>query len=154
MNAIAHSIDPSAKIGEGTKVWHFTVILANVVIGDNCNIGSCCEIGRGSRIGSRTRIGFGTFLPPNSLVGDNVFIAPGVTCCDDRYPRANNAHYHAEPPIIEDNVSIGAGVVLLPGVRIGQGSMIGAGSVVARDVPPGTILRGEPAKIRKELPEQ
>lgn len=148
---IINQIDPTAKIGTGTRVWHFTVILADVVIGEDCNIGSCCEIGRGTKIGNRSRIGFGTFLPPNSRIGDDVFIAPGVTCCDDRYPQVNNHNYLAYPPVIEDHASIGAGVVLLPGVRIGQGSMIGAGSVVTKDVPPGTILRGEPARISKAM---
>lgn len=144
---VMNSIHPSASIGIGTKVWHFTVILADVVIGNNCNIGSCCEIGRGTKIGDETRIGFGTFLPPNSVVGSRVFIAPGVTCCDDRYPQVNNKHYDAEPPIIGNFVSIGAGVVLLPGVKIGEGALIGAGSVVTHDVPAGATLRGEPSRL-------
>lgn len=139
-------IDPTAKLGNGSKVWHWSVILQDVVIGENVSIGSCCEIGRGSSIGDGSRIGFGSFFPPHSSIGRFVFIGPQVTCTDDRYPRVNNAEYEAQPPIIEDFASIGAGVVILPGVRIGAGAMIGAGSVVTKDVPPGATLRGDPSR--------
>lgn len=139
-------IDQTATIGERTKVWHFTIILADVVVGDDCNIGSRVEIGRGCKIGNRVRISSGVFLPPNSVVEDDVFLAPGVLASDDRYPRANNPEYFAEPPYFEKGCSVGIGSVLLPGVRIGAGAMIGAGSVVTRDVPPKGHVRGEPAR--------
>lgn len=139
-------IDPTAKIGKGTKVWHFAVILQDVVIGKNCNIGSGCEIGRGSVIGDNTRIGAHTFLPPNSIVGNNVFIAPKVGCCDDKYPISNNPEYKAQPPVICDNASIGLGAVLLPGVVVGMGAMIGAGSVVTKNVPENETWFGNTAK--------
>ncbi len=145
---VSNFIDPSAQIGTGTKVWHWSVVLADVKIGKNCSIGSCCEIGRGTIIGDGTRIGSGTFLPSNSRIGNNVFIGPGVVCCDDKNPRANNPHYVAEPPTIEDNAAIGAGAILLPGVKIGWCAMIGAGSIVTRDVPADSMVRGEPARIR------
>jgi acetyltransferase-like isoleucine patch superfamily enzyme len=144
-------IHSTATIGDGTRVWHFSVILADVKIGSFCSVGSCCEIGHGSIIGDGTRIGFGTFLPPASWVGSNVFIGPGVTCCDDRSPRVNNPGYTAEPPVIEDGASIGAGAVLLPGVRIGAGAMVGAGAIVTKDVPPATMVRGEPARVRERV---
>jgi len=144
----SNAIDPTAKIGARTKVWHWTVILADVEIGEDCNIGSMVEIGRGCKIGSGTRIGSGVFLPPNSIIGRNVFIGPGTIMTDDRYPVVRNPGYNAEPPIIEDSASIGASAVLLPGVRIGYRAQVGAGAVVTRNVDAGAIVRGEPARVR------
>lgn len=142
-------IDETATIGEGSTVWHYSVILANVVIGKDCNIGSRVEIGRGSTIGNRVRISSGVFLPSNSIIEDEVFIAPNCTFTDDRHPRAGNTQiYHAEPPYLERGCSIGAGSVILPGVRIGAGAMIGAGSVVTHDVPAHAHVRGEPARVK------
>jgi acetyltransferase-like isoleucine patch superfamily enzyme len=139
-------IDDTAQIGKLTKIWHFAVILANVVIGECCNIGSHVEIGHGCKIGNRVRISHGVFLPPNSVVEDDVFLAPGVLASDDRYPRANNPDYHAQPPHFERGCSVGIGSVILPGVRIGAGSLVGAGSIVTKDVPPQGHVRGEPAR--------
>lgn len=141
-------IASDCKIGEDTIVWNFSVILHGTTIGSDCCVGSHVEIGHGCKIGDRTRIGKGSFLPPNSRIEQGVFIGPGVIFCDDRLPRAGNSKYIAEPPIVESGASIGAGVVILPGVRIGAGAMIGAGSVVTKDVPAGMLLRGEPSRIQ------
>jgi len=139
-------VDKTARIGQNVKIWHFSIVLADVTIGDNVSIGSRTEVGRGSTIGDNTRISSGVFLPSNSVVGKNCFIAPNVTFTDDRYPRAGNDAYFAQPPILEDGCSVGAGSVTLPGIRIGAGAMIGAGSVVTKDVPPKGHVRGEPAR--------
>lgn len=142
-------IDPTAVIGAETSVWHFSVVLAGVTIGHHCNIGSRVEIGRGSTIGNYVRISSGVFLPSNSVIEDEVFIAPNVTFTDDRHPRAGNTQtYKAEPPYLERGCSVGAGSVILPGVRIGAGAMVGAGSVVTRDVPAHAHVRGEPARMK------
>jgi len=144
-------IEPGAVIGEGTRVWHFAVVLQEVRIGRDCSIGSGTEIGRGTMIGDRSRIGSQVFLPPNSIIGEDVFVGPGCTFTDDRHPKIHapgDAPYTAEPPVIDDGAVIGAGCVILPGVHIGAGAMIGAGSVVSRDVPPGAHVRGEPARTR------
>lgn len=140
-------VDATATLGEGTKVWHFAVILQNVVIGDDCNVGAHAEIGRGSTIGDRTRISSKVFLPPNSVIGDDVFVGPGCIFTDDRHPKAGNKNYRAEPPVVGNGSSLGAGVVVLPGVTIGENCLIGAGSVVTRDVPDNTVLRGEPSRL-------
>lgn len=143
-------IDPSVAIGEGSKVWNYAVVLADVVIGENCSIGSLTEIGRGTTIGDGSRIGSQCFFPPNSKIGKNVFVGPGVKCADDRYPYVHgdtDPPYKAEPPVIEDGSSIGIGAVLLPGVRIGAGAFVAAGSVVTKDVPAGTTVMGVPAKV-------
>lgn len=142
-------IDETAQLGEEVKVWHFAVVLAGVKLADHVSIGARCEIGKGSQVGERSRIGSGTFLPANSLIGANVFIGPNCTFTDDRYPVANNAGYCPEPPTIEDGASIGAGSVILPGVKIGAGARVGAGAVVTRDVLPKELVYGEPARVRK-----
>lgn len=142
-------IDPTAVIGNDTHLWHFSVVLAGVIVGHHCNVGSRVEIGRGSTIGNYVRISSGVFLPSNSIIEDEVFIAPNCTFTDDRHPRAGNTQtYHAEPPYLERGCSIGAGSVILPGVRIGTGAMIGAGSIVTRDVPAHAHVRGEPARVK------
>ena len=141
-------IDPTARIGRDTTVWHWVTILAHVKIGKNCSIGSHAEIGAGTTIDDGSRISAHVFLPSNSTIGKCVFLGPCVCCTDDRLPFAGNADYIAEPPIIEDYASVGAGSVILPGVRIGKKAMIGAGSVVTRDVPAGGKVYGEKAKLR------
>lgn len=149
-----HFIDPAATVPDSTRraVWHFAVIMADVSIGEDCSVGSRAEIGRDSHIGDRSRISSGVFLPYHSQIGADVFIGPNTTFTDDRYPRILKAgeHYRAEPPVVEDHASIGAGCVILPGVRIGHHALIGAGSVVAHDVAPFMVLRGEPARIISE----
>ena len=115
-------IDPSARIGARSLVWHYSVIMAGVVIGDDCSVGARTEIGKGSSIGHFTRIGSGVFLPYHSRVGCSVFIGPNVTCTDDKHPKILDPgeSYTAQPPIIEDYVSIGAAAVILPGGAGGE----------------------------------
>lgn len=152
--SVANFIDPTARIGKGSKVWHFAVVMGQVCVGDDCSIGARAEIGRGSVIHNRSRISSGVFLPPFSRVGFGVFIGPNTTFTDDRYPKAGNTGYKAEPPVVEDDASIGAGCVILPGVRIGARSLIGAGSVVTQNVPPDHILKGKPARDLYERPRE
>lgn len=152
-------IDPQAKIsvtarlGDFIKVWAFANIMADVYLGDYCSIGGCSEIGRGTIIGDHSRVGYGVFLPDHSQIGSYVFIGPRAVFTDDRYPRVENGDYKAEPPIIEDYASIGAGAVILPGVKIGCHAMIGAGAIVTHNVKPYAVVVGNPAKqisIRRE----
>lgn len=140
-------IDPSVKMGRNVKVWQFASVLKDVVLGDNVQIGANAEIGRGSKIGNNSRISHGVFLPSNSRIGENCFIGPSVTFTDDKNPVCGNTEYLAQPPVMEDWASIGAGAVILPGVRIGRGALVGAGSVVTKDVQEGTIVKGNPARI-------
>lgn len=147
---VLNFIDESAQLGTGTKVWHFAVILQDVVIGDLCNVGSGAEIGRGTKIGDRSRISSGVFLPPDSVVGSDVFIGPGAIFTDDKFPRTLQAgeSYFAEPPVVGDFASIGAGAVILPGVKIGSFARVAAGAIVTDDVGPHEMVRGEPARTR------
>ena len=143
-------IHPSASVHQTTSVWHGARILADVAIGHNCSIGGGTEIGRGSKVGNYTRIGANCFFPPNSVIGNSVFIGPGVNCADDRHPyvrmQGDDPPYTPEPPVIEDGAVIGLGAVLLPGVRIGKNAFVAAGSVVTRDVPDNVTVKGPAAK--------
>lgn len=144
------SIDASVQTGVNCTVWQFATLCQDVLLGESVVVGSAAWIGRGCQIGSFTRIQHGVFLPNHTRVGERVFIGPNVTLCDDKYPMVRLSYeptYHADPPILEDDCSIGAGAIILPGVRIGRGAMVGAGSVVSRDVPPKATFIGIPARL-------
>lgn len=131
--------------GEDCLIWQYSTVCAGTVLGDKVVIGSNVWIGKNCEIGSYTRIQHGAFIPNNTIIGKSVFIGPNVTLTDDKYPKAGML-YQPHPPIIEDDVSIGAGAVILPGVRIGRGAMIGAGSVVTQDVTAFETSVGVPAR--------
>lgn len=142
-------IDETAELGELVRVWHFARVLQRVRLGNGVQIGGGAEIGRGSSIGVASRISAGVFLPPNSIIGKHVFIGPNVTFTDDKFPKVplspSDPPYDALPPTVEDYASIGAGAVILPGVRIGHHALIGAGAVITKDVEPHTVVHGLPS---------
>ena len=140
------TIHGSVLVGENCTIWQYATICEEAVLGEGVVVGSHAWVGRGTNIGAYTRIQHGAFICNNMVIGKRVFIGPMVVCCDDKYPRVNNIAYDAQPPIIEDNVSIGAGAIILPGVRIGVGAMIGAGAVVSQDVQSMMKVLGIPAR--------
>ena len=151
MNRLPHiygpaTIDPEVTFGKNCTVWQYSSILAGTVFGDDCVIGSCCWIGRDCKIGKGVRLNHGCFIPHGTIIEDFVFLGPHVTLTDDKHPMVGNRKYKAEPPVIREWASIGAGAVILPGVVIGRGAMVAAGAVVTRDVPDGTIAVGIPAR--------
>lgn len=147
-----------AGVGARTRVWQFASVIRGAVIGEDCNIasGACID---GSQIGDRCVIAHNLAMGPGFLVGNDVFIAPNVTFCNDAWPRAHKDGFDVSEygegrwaVIVEAGASIGAGAVILPGVRIGRRAMVGANSTVTRDVPPDTmwIGAGEVTPIRPD----
>lgn len=140
------STNSSATFGEGCVQWQYSTICEGAKFGKDCVIGSNAWVGRGVTCGDHVRIQHGAFIANGSRIGNRVFIGPNVTFTDDKYPRVNNTHYLAEPPVIEDDVAIGAGAVICPGVRIGAGAIVGAGAVVTDNVCPHSTVVGIPAR--------
>lgn len=133
-----------AEIGEGTVI-HDQVNLYKCKIGKNCKIDSFVYIEEGVEIGDECKIRPFTFIPTGVKIGNQVFISPNVTFTNDKYPKVSG-EWELKETVVEDKVSIGAGAVILPGIRIGRDAMIGAGAVVTKDVHPNTIIAGNPAK--------
>lgn len=142
-----NGICESVAIGEGTKVWAFAHILPGAKIGKNCNICDHVFIENDVIIGNEVTIKCGVQIWDGLRIGDSVFIGPNVTFTNDNFPRSKVYPDKFLKTIIYDNASIGANSTILPGVTIHNFAMIGAGSVVTKDVPPYAIVVGNPAKI-------
>lgn len=142
--------DASATMPGDSVVWWYARVLAECRIGHCVSIGGGTELGRGTIVGNHSRIGANCFFPPHSVIGEYVFVGPGVNCADDMHPKVpmdGDEPYEARPPIIEDFAVIGIGCVLLPGVRIGHHAFVAAGSVVTSDVAPHAMVKGQPARV-------
>lgn len=140
----------SENIGDGTKIWQFCVVLPNAVIGDNCNICSHCFIENKVRIGNNVTIKNGVYLYDGMVIEDDVFIGPNASFTNDKYPRSKVYPEQFAQTFIKKGASIGAGAVLLPGITVGEFAMVGAGSVVTKNVPPHALVHGNPASIQKK----
>ncbi len=136
----------SDQIGEGTRIWQFAVVLKGAKVGRNCNICAHTFIENDVVIGDNVTVKCGVQLWDGLRVGNNVFIGPNATFCNDKYPKSGNHDFKCLQTVIDDDVSIGANVTILPGVRLGKGCVIGAGSVITRNVLPGVTVVGSPAK--------
>ncbi len=130
----------STNIGESTNVWQFCVVLPGAKIGNDCNICSHCLIENEVIIGNRVTVKSGVQIWDGVTIEDDVFIGPNVTFCNDKYPKSRNKNWILNPVTIKKGASIGANATILPGVTIGENAMIGAGAVVTKDVPSGTIF--------------
>lgn len=142
----------STSIGTGTRIWQYVVVLRGAKIGDDCNVCSHCFIENDVVIGNRVTIKSGVQLWDGLRVMDDVFIGPNVTFTNDRHPRSGRRDFELLHTVIESGASIGAGAVILPGLRIGAGAMIGAGAVVTKSVPPGAVVIGCAAHVVGESP--
>ncbi len=135
------------QIGEGTRIWQFVVILPGAVIGRDGNICSHCFIENQVVVGDRVTVKCGVQLWDGVTLEDDVFVGPNVTFTNDLQPRSRNAAAKLLPTLVKKGASIGANATILPGLTIGEGAMVGAGSVVTKDVPPGVTVVGNPARI-------
>lgn len=134
------------KLGQGITIWHFAN-LYGCTIEDNVSIGSYTEIRKGVTVGEGSRLQAYVFIPEGVTIGKKVFIGPGVIFTNDKFPTIN-PDFIPEKTFVEDKVAIGASAVIIPGIRIGKGALIGAGSVVTKNVDPYTVVYGNPASPR------
>ena len=136
----------SEIIGNGTFVWQYSVILKRAKIGSNCNINAHVFIENDVTVGNNVTIKCGVQLWDGITIEDNVFIGPNVTFTNDKYPRSKVYPEKFLRTTIKKGASIGANSTLLSGITIGEDAMIGAGSVVTKDLPAGELWFGNPAK--------
>ena len=147
-------IAPDVKLGHGVKVYAF-VNLYGCEVGDESRIGTFVEIQKGAHIGKRVKVSSHTFICEGVTIEDEVFIGHGVMFINDRYPRAttesgesqNEADWVCVPTLVKRRASIGSNATILCGVTIGEGALVGAGSVVTHDVPAGAVVAGNPAHV-------
>jgi UDP-2-acetamido-3-amino-2,3-dideoxy-glucuronate N-acetyltransferase len=137
----------SSKIGPGTTIWQFAVVLPGAQIGSDVNICAHCLIENDVIIGDRVTVKSGVYLWDGVRLEDDVFVGPNVTFTNDKFPRSKKYPDTFIETRVEAGASIGGGAVLLPGVVIGRGAMVGAGAVVTKSVPPYAIVYGSPARI-------
>ena len=137
----------SANVGAGTRVWAFAHILKGAVVGADCNICDHVFIENDVVIGDRVTIKSGVQLWDGLRIADDVFVGPNATFSNDKYPRSKQYQAKVEATHIGQGASIGAGAVILPGLRIGARAMVGAGAVVTHDVPAKAVVSGNPARI-------
>jgi UDP-2-acetamido-3-amino-2,3-dideoxy-glucuronate N-acetyltransferase len=153
-------IAPDVKLGKNVGIFCH-VNLYGCAIGDETKIGPFVEIQRGASIGKRCKIQSHSFICDAVTVEDECFIGHGVTFINDRYPAAvhpngsiiQGGEWECVPTLIRKRASIGSNCVILCGVTIGEGALIGAGSVVTKNVPPGVVLAGNPARVLRRVDE-
>jgi acetyltransferase-like isoleucine patch superfamily enzyme len=151
-------IAPSVKLGRDVKLSQF-INLYGCEIGDETKIGAFVEIQKNASVGKRCKISSHTFICEGVTIEDNVFVGHGVMFINDSYPRAiaeggslqTEADWKVEKTVIKKGASIGSGATILSNLCVGENAIVGAGAVVTKDVPPNTIVAGNPAKIFRQL---
>ena len=154
------TIAPDVKLGENVKVYNY-VNLYGCEIGDETKIGCFVEIQKNAKIGKRCKISSHTFICEGVTIEDNVFVGHNVTFVNDKFPRATNGKgilkaeedWEVETIVVKKGASVGSSATLLGNITIGERAIVGAGSVVTRDVPPNTVVAGNPARILRTIKE-
>lgn len=140
----------SVNIGQGTRIWQFCVVLAQAQIGEDCNINCQVLIENDVRIGNRVTLKPGVQIWDGVELEDDVFIGPNATFTNDLFPKSGNRQFQLKRTLVKKGASIGANATILAGITIGEHALIGAGSVVTKDVPPHEIWIGNPAKFLRK----
>jgi UDP-3-O-[3-hydroxymyristoyl] glucosamine N-acyltransferase len=141
---VTNFVAPDAKLGKNVRIWHFAYVGSRSEIGDNVKIGSLAHVDYNVKIGSGTMIEGSVYIPPMSRIGKNVFIGPAAVLTNDPYPPSKRM----VGVTIEDGAVIGARAVIKAGVIIGRRSVVAMGAVVTKDVPPGKVVMGVPARVK------
>ena len=141
-------VNKTAKIGEGTKIWHFVHVRENAKIGKNCILGHAVYVDRNVKIGNRVKLENRANLYDGVTIEDDVFVGPNVTFTNDLYPRSSSNDWKIVPTLVKKGASVGAGSVVVCGITLGEYAMVGAGSIVTNDVPAHALVFGNPARIR------
>ena len=139
--------------GDDFQTGHNVVIREHTVFGSHIVVGTNTVIDGHVKVGDFVKIESNCYIPTHVTIGSRVFIGPGVILTNDRYPQKMRDSYEPEGPIVEDGVSLGAGVVVVPGVTIGKGTFVAAGAVVTKNIPPMSFVKGVPGEIFP-LPEK
>lgn len=139
-------VDPRAEIGEGSRIWINVQVREGASIGAGCILSKDVYVDANVRIGDRCKVQNGVSIYQGVTVGDDVFVGPDAVFTNDLVPRAFNAGWTITPTRVENGASIGANATIVCGTTIGEYAMVAAGSVVTRDVPPFTLVRGNPAR--------
>jgi UDP-2-acetamido-3-amino-2,3-dideoxy-glucuronate N-acetyltransferase len=148
-------VSPQAAIGPGTRIWHQAQVRERASLGANCIVGKGAYIDFDVTIGSNVKVQNGVFVYHGVTIEDGVFLGPGAILTNDKLPRAINpdgtlksdADWEVSPTFIKRGASIGARAVVLPGVTVGEFSLVGAGAVITRDVPDHGLVYGNPARL-------
>lgn len=151
-------IAPNVKLGKDVRVFDF-VNLYGCEIDDGTKVGAFVEIQKGVRVGKNCKISTHTFICEGVIIEDNVFVGHNVSFINDKHPRATNpdgsmqteADWKVVPTVVKQGASIGTSSTILCGVTIGENAIVGAGSVVTKDVAPNTVVAGVPAKLLKKI---
>ena len=147
------AVQPGATIGRGTQVWQFSVVLDGAVIGEDCNLNAHTLVEGGARLGDRVTLKSGVYVWAGVTLEDDVFVGPGALFTNDKSPRSKQRPDEWLRTVVRKGASVGAGVVILPGLEIGERAMIGAGAVVTRNVPAGETWIGNPAAPQRRREE-
>jgi acetyltransferase-like isoleucine patch superfamily enzyme len=142
-----HAIVESPQIGRATRIWAFVHILPGAVIGEDCNLCDHVFVENDVVVGDRVTVKCGVQLWDGVRLEDDVFVGPNATFMNDPFPRSKKYPLEFSKTVVQKGASIGANASILPGVTIGQNAMVGAGAVVTRNVPPNSIVVGNPARI-------
>ena len=151
-------IAPDVKLGKNVKIFAF-VNLYGCEIGDNSKIGAFVEIQKNAKIGANVKVSSHTFICEGVTIEDNVFVGHNVSFINDKFPRSTTsdgplqteADWQVVPTLVKRGASIGTSSTILCGVTIGENAIVGAGSVVTKDVPPNVVVAGVPAKVIRRL---